>query len=162
MFYDIFRQLPLFLHLAMFFSPAPATHQVLMFASKYPGGISSKRIINAFEFLRKRSEEAALAARREASALRKQAEAAEPQQTEEDPASGEGKEGENPVKDSINLERKPAPWVRNAESTLPQGGAGLVSLMGDMSSLEQRIQGGWNMVIKAGGRSVSVLCLCFL
>ncbi|CAM9514000.1 unnamed protein product, partial [Laminaria digitata] len=135
--------------------------QVLLFASKYPGGISSKRIINAFEFLRKRSEEAALAARREASALRKQAQAAsaenpEQQQAEEPPAAGEGEGAESSAEGSLGLERRPAPWVRNAESTLPKGGAGLVSLMGDMSSLEQRIQGGWNLVIKAGGSKVEV------
>ena len=117
--------------------------------------------MKAFEFLRKRSEEAALAARREASALRKQAEAAsaenpEQQQAEDDPASGERQGRENAAEKPLDLERRPPPWVRNAESTLPQGGAGLVSLMGDMSSLEQRIQGGWNLVIKAGGRSVTV------
>lgn len=142
-----------------------------MFASKYPGGISSKRIINAFEFLRKRSEEAALAAQREASALRKQAQAAsagnpEQEQTEEDPASAEGGEGEksaeNPVENPIDLEQRTPPWVKNAESTLPKGGAGLVSLMGDMSSLEQRIQGGWNLVIKAGGRYVFSFLLLLL
>lgn len=137
-----------------------------MFASKYPGGISSKRIINAFEFLRQRSEEAALAARREASALRKQAQAAsvenpEQQQAEESPAAGEGEGAESSAEGSLGLERRPAPWVRNAESTLPKGGAGLVSLMGDMSSLEQRIQGGWNLVIKAGGRSVPVFFCLF-
>lgn len=92
--------------------------------------------------------------------MRKQAEAAsagnlEEQQTEEDPASGKRQGKENAIEDPLSLERRPAPWVRNAENTLPKGGAGLVSLMGDMSSLEQRIQGGWNLVIKAGGRYVS-------
>ena len=163
--FDVLRQLPLLLYLTMLSFSRPRQRQVLMFASKYPGGISSKRIINAFEFLRKRSEEAALAAQREASSLRRQAQAAsEQEKTEEDPASAQGERRENsaknPIENPIELERRPPPWVKNAESLLPTGGAGLVSLMGDMSSLEQRIQGGWNLVIKAGGRYVFAFRCC--
>lgn len=130
-----------------------------MFASKYRGGISSKRILKAFEFLKKRSEEATLAAQREAEALEKMdqvsAEDSDVEKANETP-TGDGEESEeNPEESSYGIKRRRPPWERNAESRLPKGGAGLVSLMGDVSSMEQRIQGGWNLVIKAGGRYVS-------
>lgn len=68
---------------------------------------------------------------------------------------GDGKEGKQEKSDEELFALKTKPWEKNAESTLPQGGAGLVSLMGDMSSLEQRVQGDWTLAIKAGGRCVS-------
>lgn len=133
-----------------------------MLAFKYKGGISKNRIIKAFDFLKQRSDEAALAARREASMIRKQQEQQRQQQQDDadaaaaagvitDDNGGESKT-EKTEEELFGLKR--APWEKNADSTLPEGGAGLVSLMGDMSSLEQRIQGGWTLAIKAGGRCV--------
>eukprot|EP00903_Cladosiphon_okamuranus_P009413 g8977.t1 len=138
--------------------------QVLMFASKYKGGISKNRIIKAFDFLKQRSEEASLAARREAAALRRQQE----KQAQDDAdaaaaaaASAEGTKGVDGKKqektDQEVFALKKKPWEKNASSDFPKGGAGLVSLMGDMSSLEQRIQGEWTLAIKAGGSNVDVL-----
>lgn len=129
-----------------------------MFASKYKGGISKSRIINAFDFLKKRSEEASLAARREASALRKQREKRlqEEEVEEQDRAQeGGGEEAKQEQSEQEMFALKKTPWKKNAEKTLPKGGAGLVSLVGDTSDLEQRIQGGWSLAIKASGRSVS-------
>ncbi|CAM9252814.1 unnamed protein product [Pylaiella littoralis] len=136
--------------------------KVLMFASKYKGGISKNRIINAFDFLKKRSEEASLAARREASALRKQQEKRqqeeEKEEEEEERARAEdGLEAKQDKSEQEMFALKKAPWKKNTESTLPEGGAGLVSLMGNTSNLEQRIQGGWTLVIKASGSTVDVL-----
>lgn len=132
-----------------------------MFASKYKGGISKNRIIKAFDFLKQRSDEASLAARREAAVLRKQQ---ENQQAQDDAAaaaaaeggdgSGDGQEGKEEKSEQEVFALKRKPWEKNAKSALPEGGAGLVSLMGDMSSLEQRIQGEWTLAIKAGGRCV--------
>ncbi|CAB1105150.1 unnamed protein product [Ectocarpus sp. CCAP 1310/34] len=139
--------------------------QVLTFASKYKGGISKNRIIAAFDFLKQRSEEASLAARREASLIRKQqqqaqddadaAAAAAAAEKENGEEGGSGRKREKTEEELFAL--KKTPWEKNTESTLPQGGAGLVSLMGDMSKLEERIQGGWKLTIKAGGSSVDVL-----
>lgn len=131
-----------------------------MFASKYKGGISKNRIIAAFDFLKQRSEEASLAARREASLIRKQQQqaqddadaAAAAAENENGEEGGSGGKQEKTEEELFAL--KKTPWEKNAESTLPQGGAGLVSLMGDMSNLEERMQGGWKLAIKAGGRSV--------
>lgn len=127
-----------------------------MLAFKYKGGISKNRIIKAFDFLKQRSDEASLAARREASMIQKQ----EEQQRQEDADAavtagdtGDGEQTEKTEEELFGLKR--APWEKNADGTLPVGGAGLVSLMGDMSSLEQRIQGGWTLAIRAGGRFVS-------
>lgn len=130
-----------------------------MFASKYKGGISKNRIIKAFDFLKQRSDEAALAARREAAALRKQQEKQQAQDDADAAAAaaaegGDGQKGEEEKSDQEVFALKRKPWEKNAKSTLPEGGAGLVSLMGDMSSLEQRIQGEWTLAIKAGGRCV--------
>lgn len=135
------------------------TPQVLMFASKYKGGISKNRIIKAFDFLKQRSDEAALAARREAAVLRKQQEKQQAQDDADAAAAaaaegGDGQKGEEEKSDQEVFALKRKPWEKNAKSTLPEGGAGLVSLMGDMSSLEQRIQGEWTLAIKAGGRCV--------
>lgn len=124
---------------------------MLTFTSKYKGGISKNRIINAFDFLKQRSEEASLAARREASMIRKQQEKQQQQQArDEDEEEGQQEKSEQEL-----FALKKTPWEKNAESTLPKGGAGLVSLMGDMSNLEGRIQGGWTLAIKASGRYVS-------
>lgn len=143
-----------------------AADQVLMFASKYKGGISKGRIIKAFDFLKQRSEEASLAARREAAVLRKQQEKQQAQDDADVAAAataaaaaggdggGDGKEGEQEKSDQEMFALKRKPWEKNTQSTLPEGGAGLVSLMGDMSSLEQRIQGEWTLAIRAGGRCV--------
>lgn len=138
-----------------------------MSASRYKGGISKNRIIKAFDFLKQRSEEASLAARREASLLRKQqeqqarddADAAAASAAAEEAEGGVGGDGgengeEKSQEELFRLKR--TPWVKNAESAPPQGGAGLVSLLGDVSSLEQRLQGGWTLAIKAGGRCVSM------
>ena len=131
-----------------------------MFASKYRGGISSKRIINAFEFLKKRSEEAALAAKREAAVLEREATlaVANSGQTTTNETSEDDKNATNRnfEENSSGVKRRRPPWEDEAKSSFPKGGAGLVSLMGDASSLEKRIQGGWNLVIKAGGRCVLV------
>ncbi|CAM9356048.1 unnamed protein product [Hapterophycus canaliculatus] len=139
--------------------------QVLMLAFKYKGGISKNRIIKAFDFLKQRSDEASLAAKREASMIRRQQEQQRQAQQEDANAavavgviaadSDEGGKKEQTEEELFGLKR--APWEKNADSTLPEGGAGLVSLMGDMSSLEQRIQGGWTLAIKAGGSTVDVL-----
>lgn len=131
-----------------------------MFACKYNGGVSSKRIINAFEFLKKRSDEAAVAAQREAAELRRKA--------QKPPAVAGGEEYDKNMpdeEDAEDLSGEPSELLRRrrarltnidqAKNDFPKGGAGLVSLMGDLSSLETRIQGSWNLVIKAGGR-------CFL
>ncbi|CAM9943874.1 unnamed protein product [Ectocarpus sp. 6 AP-2014] len=138
--------------------------QVLTFASKYKGGISNNRIIAAFDFLKQRSEEASLAARREASLIRKQQQQAQDDADAAAAAAAEnenGEEGGSGGKQEKTEEElfalKKTPWEKNAENTLQQGGAGLVSLMGDMSNLEERIQGGWKLTIKAGGSSVDVL-----
>lgn len=133
-----------------------------MFACKYQGGMSSKRIMKAFEFLKKRSEEAVRASEREAAELQKQAQAAaakasgdasEQEGPEETPVTGgdETNNEENSAENPYGLKRRRAPYL-SVENTFPKGGAGLVSLLGDVSSLEQRIQGGWNLVIKTGGR----------
>ncbi|CAM9383114.1 unnamed protein product [Scytosiphon promiscuus] len=136
--------------------------QVLMLAFKYKGGISKNRIMKAFDFLKQRSDEASLAARREASMIRKQQEQQRQDDADAAAAAGviagddaEGEKTEKTEEELFGLKR--APWEKNADSALPEGGAGLVSLMGDMSSLEQRIQGGWTLAIKAGGSTVDVL-----
>lgn len=139
-----------------------------MFATKYRGAISSSRVINAFDFLRKRSEEASLAAQREARALEREAQKAATlgDVTEADNALAEtdspsdaeatDKEREEAESGSLGMKRPGPSWGFSAEQESPQGGAGLVSLLGDVASLEERIQGGWNVAIKAGGRSVVV------
>eukprot|EP00752_Nemacystus_decipiens_P010614 g9452.t1 len=145
--------------------------QVLMFASKYKGGISKNRIIKAFDFLKQRSEEASLAARREAAVLRKQQQKQQQAQDDADASAAaastaaaeggdgsvDGQEGEQEKSDQEMFALKRKPWEKNAKSAVPTGGAGLVSLMGDMSSLEQRIQGEWTLAIKAGGSTVDFL-----
>lgn len=150
-------------------SHASRRRQVLLFASKYKGGISKTRIIKAFDFLKQRSEEASLAARRETAVLRKQQEKQQAQDgvdaaaaaavvaaaaAEGGDGGGDGKGGKQEQSEQEVFALKKAPWKKNAENTLPQGGAGLVSLMGDVSSLEQRIQGEWTLAIRAGGRCV--------
>lgn len=128
-----------------------------MFAFKYKGGISKNRIMKAFDFLKQRSEEASLAARREAAVLRKQQEKQQQAQDDADAAAaaeedGDEEEGKQEKSDQEVFALKRKPWEKNAKNDLPNGGAGLVSLMGDISSLEQRIQGEWTLAIKAGGR----------
>lgn len=130
---------------------------MLLFACKYNGGVSSKRIINAFEFLKKRSDDAALAAQREAAELRRKA-----QKTSADAGGAEDYQNMPGEEDEEDLSGEPSELLRRrrarlkitdqAKNDFPKGGAGLVSLMGDLSSLETRIQGSWNLVIKAGGR----------
>lgn len=136
-----------------------------MFACKYNGGVSSKRIINAFEFLKKRSEEAALAAQREATELRQKAQqaltGAGGEEEDDQNTPGDEEAEENSEDGSGLVVRRTARLVieDQAEKDFPKGGAGLVSLMGDLSSLETRIQGNWKLTIKAGGRCLLMCAL---
>lgn len=117
-----------------------------MLAYKYGGGISSKRVLNAFKFLEQRSEEADVAARRETAALVSE----EQEQQEED--NSPSPRSTTQVSEGERARRR-LPW-QDEEEALLQGGAGLVALVGDVTSLESRVTGEWNLVIKADSRWV--------
>lgn len=154
-----------------------------MSASRFRHGISPERILRAFEFLRKRSQEADEVARKEADeALRSAneggssgAEAStdtggkEPGKVESPPsASGrswasaklvmtpEMKREAERMQQKKDAEKaraakrgKMLSFERKMEAPL-LGKAGLVALVGDLESLQERVQGGWKLVVRAG------------
>lgn len=122
-----------------------------MFAFKSRGGINPKRIINAFEFLRSRSEEAALAARREATALKRQQTASEGEESFAERSGEEGSSEQSSRQRSGPQIKRSRPRGSDDDRVLLEEGAGLVSLMGNIEDMEERLTGGWRVVMRADG-----------
>lgn len=150
--------------------------QVLMSASRFRQGISSDRILRAFEFLRRRLDEADEVVRQEAEEARKSAQSPASQDAPDTPGpveSGSARPGGSwsSAKLVLTPQQKREAEAREKKRTeertramnrgkimssqkrtqLPVvGKAGLVALMGDLDSLQQRVQGGWKLVVRAG------------